>query len=121
MLAKDHPHAVMQASDGRNSLMAKLTGRAQGGAARAKSLTKKQRSDIAKKAAAMRWSDDVRQATHGSDDHPLRIGDIEIPCYVLEDDTRVLSQRGLQGGLGMSLGGGRAGEQRLGGFLYCPA
>jgi len=98
-------------------MMAKPVGRAKGGAARAKSLSKKRRSDIAKKAAAMRWSDDVRQATHGSDDHPLKIGDIEIPCYVLEDDTRVLSQRGLQGGIGMSLGGGRAGEQRLAVFL----
>src|ERR1700730_2848745 len=99
-------------------MMAKPVGRAKGGAARAKSLSKKRRSDIAKKAAATRWSDDVRQATHGSDDHPLKIGDIEIPCYVLEDDTRVLSQRGLQGGLGMSLGGGRAGEQRVAVFLY---
>jgi hypothetical protein len=35
------------------------------------------------------------KATHGAADHPLRIGDIEIPCYVLEDETRVLSLRGL--------------------------
>jgi P63C domain len=48
---------------------------------------------------------------------PLRIGEIEIPCYVLEDETRVLSQRGLQGGVGMSVGGGQAGEQRLTIFL----
>ena len=30
----------------------------------------------------------------GTVDHPLIIGDIEIPCYVLEDETRVLSQGG---------------------------
>ena len=27
----------------------------------------------------------------GTPDRPLVIGDIEIPCYVLEDETRVLS------------------------------
>lgn len=27
----------------------------------------------------------------------------EIPCDVLEDETRVLSQRGIVGGLGMKL------------------
>ena len=31
----------------------------------------------------------------GAPDRPLIIGDIEIPCYVLEDETRVLSQRGV--------------------------
>ena len=36
------------------------------------------------------------RATHGSPDKPLKIGDIEIPCYVLEDGTRVLSGRGMQ-------------------------
>lgn len=57
-------------------------------------------------------------ATHGAADHPLKFGDIEIPCYVLEDDTRVLSQRGLQGGIGMSHGGGsRTGEQRMAVFI----
>jgi len=29
----------------------------------------------------------------GTPDRPLIIGDIEIPCYVLEDETRVLSSR----------------------------
>ena len=30
----------------------------------------------------------------GAPDRPLVIGDIEIPCYVLEDESRVLSQQG---------------------------
>src|SRR6184192_4200212 len=47
----------------------------------------------------------VVQATHGSIDHPLRIGDFEIPCYVLEDGRRVLVQHGLLKALGMSPGG----------------
>ncbi len=41
----------------------------------------------------------------GEPGSPLVIGDIEIPCYVLEDETRVLSQRGFLGSLGMSVGG----------------
>ncbi|CAH2911485.1 MAG: Phage protein [uncultured Paraburkholderia sp.] len=60
----------------------------------------------------------LQRVTHGSSEHPLRIGDIEIPCYVLEDGTRVLSQRGLQTGIGMSVSGGsKSGEQRLVSFL----
>lgn len=84
-----------------------------GGVARAKNLSPMERSDIAKKAAAVRWKDKVKYATHGSSDNPLTIGDIHIPCYVLADGTRVLSQRGLQGGIGMSRSGGSGGEQRI--------
>ena len=38
----------------------------------------------------------------GAPDRPLRIGNVEIPCYVLEDETRVLSQRGLTAGIGLN-------------------
>ena len=38
----------------------------------------------------------------GATDRPLIIGNVEIDCYVLEDETRVLSQRGMARGLGMS-------------------
>lgn len=90
-------------------------GRAKGGVARAASLSKEQRSAAAKKAAEARWTP---KATHGSSEHPLRIGDVAIPCYVLEDGTRVLSQRGLQVGIGMSVSGGsKSGEQRLAVFV----
>ena len=91
-------------------------GRERGGHARARALDADQRSAIAKQGATVRWSP-LAIATHGSSDHPLKIGDIEIPCYVLEGGTRVLSQRGLQGGIGMSSGGARAGEQRMAVFL----
>ena len=43
----------------------------------------------------------------GAPDRPLVIGDIEIPCYVLEDKTRVLVQRGMALGLGMSSASGQ--------------
>ena len=49
----------------------------------------------------------------GAPDKPLKIGAIEIPCYVLEDETRVLSQRGLQSSVGMGTGGGLSGAPRM--------
>ena len=54
----------------------------------------------------------------GTPDQPLMIGDIEIPCYVLEDETRVLAQRGMVSGLGMSRGGSsHGGGDRLAHFV----
>jgi len=100
--------------------MDKPIGRAKGGVARAAAMSPKKRKEVAKKAAAARWSGEIKSITHGDDDHPLRIGDIEIPCYVLEGETRVLSQRGVVvGGLGIQYGGGsiRHGADRLTSFL----
>lgn len=91
-------------------------GKAKGGIARAEALSPEERSEIARKAARARWEGPVLRATHGSPDHPLKIGDIEIPCYVLEDGMRVLSQRGVVAGLGMK-SGSRGGADRLAGFL----
>ena len=90
-----------------------VTGRAAGGVARANSLSPEQRREIASKAAKARWDGPVVKATYGSTDHPLRIGNIEIPCYVLEDGRRVLSLGGMVRALGMSIGGagGRQGDR----------
>ena len=38
----------------------------------------------------------------GGPGRPLVIAGVEIPCFVLEDETRVLVQRGLATGIGMS-------------------
>lgn len=35
-------------------------------------------------------------------DHPLKIGDIKIPCFVLENEERVLSQRAVVGAVALS-------------------
>lgn len=96
------------------------TGRARGGAARAEKLTPERRREIAQKAAAAKKEIALLpKATHGSEDHPLKIGDSEIPCYVLEDGRRVLTRAGLQVGIGMSASGAiRAGEQRLALFMH---
>ena len=92
----------------------KTSGRAAGGKARAAALSPQKLKEIAEKGASARWGPDaIKKATHGSADKPLRIGDVEIPCYVLEDETRVLSQRGLIAGLGMVKGSTRSGDDQL--------
>lgn len=88
-----------------------------GGKARAEKLSPEKRSEIARKAASTRWASDasIPRATHGSADQPLRIGDIQIECYVLENGVRVLSQRSMVAGAGFSRGGARhEGEADLG-------
>lgn len=49
--------------------------------------------------------DKLIEAKFGSSDNPLIIGEIEIPCYVLEDGKRVIVQRGLYKALGINRGG----------------
>lgn len=66
-------------------------GRAVGGRARAAKLTSEQRKEIARRGAEARWAE-LPEAICGSADAPLRIGDIEVECYVLADDTRVITQ-----------------------------
>ena len=70
-----------------------------GGKARAASLTKEQRSKIAKNAAKSRWSDKFPKAMYEGEIH---FGDFSIPCAVLEDGTRVLTQEGFLKAIGRS-------------------
>ncbi|QDO70005.1 P63C domain-containing protein [Bacteroides intestinalis] len=53
--------------------------------------------------------ENILLAEYGSDKTPLKLGDLEIPCYVLEDGTRVFSGRGIQRIL--------TGESKSGGWL----
>lgn len=96
---------------------------AKGGKERARRLTKDQRTEIARVGARARWAQEGVEinepipAVYGSPDRPLRIGGVEIPCYVLADGRRVLTQRGLQAALGFSRSGGKGGARRLAAFL----
>lgn len=49
---------------------------------------------------------DKLKAIYGSDKTPLKLGELEIPCYVLEDGTRVFSGRGMQKILGSTSSSG---------------
>lgn len=82
--------------------MAKDESKVAGGVARAKALSAKKRSAIAKKAAESRWAGDVPVATHES---TIKLGDIEIECAVLEDETRVISERAMTRAFGGKRGG----------------
>ena len=88
-----------------------IKGRARGGAKRAANMTPEQR-----KAQAMKMVEAKKElallpkATHGSADHPLKIGDIEIPCFVLDDGRRVLLQSAMLTALNMRQGTAGRGE-----------
>ncbi|MCV7091373.1 P63C domain-containing protein [Mycobacterium interjectum] len=75
-------------------------GRAAGGHARKKKTTAKQRKAIAKKAADARWELDELPMAVTSESKPIKLADFEIDAYVLEDQTRVLSQAGFLTALG---------------------
>jgi len=97
--------------------MAKSPDKVKAGKARAEILPPQRRTEIARQAAMTRWADQGKpqpmMAMYGALDRPLKIGEIEIPCYVLADGTRVLAQRGLYGGIGLSSGGGKGGERKI--------
>lgn len=94
-------------------------GRAKGGKARAESLSGDERKAISMKGVeAKKALASMPKVTHGSAERPLVIGDKKLPCFIIDGDVRVLTQRGLQTSIGMSEGGGSTpGEQRLVSFL----
>lgn len=90
------------------------TNASKGGRARAESLSPEQRSEIARQAAAARWAAGLPGATHGG---TLNLGGLELPCFVLETNQRLLSQSGMVAALGMKRGSNPAlGSDRLANF-----
>jgi P63C domain len=86
-----------------------------GGKASAAKLTPQERKERAQKAAEARWRKEGKLkempiVTHGDVNSPLRIGELEIPCFVLSDGKRVLTLRGMLAALDMKKGGGDGGE-----------
>lgn len=80
----------------------KTQNKAKGGRARADALTDDQRKEIAKKAADARWGSEVEIAKRAG---TLDIGDISIPCAVMPDGTRLLSERAIAKAFGAKRGG----------------
>ena len=117
----------------RSRALSKL-GAAKGGRARAARLSEEERRAIASNAARTRWADQrptpdgVLVASFGAPDRPLKLGDAEIPCYVIErpdgeEPMRVLVMTGMLKALNMSLGGssGRVSGNRLYRFVASQA
>ena len=85
-----------------------------GGAARALSLTPERRPAISRKGVeAKKAKAGLPKAICGNEDRRLVFGRIEIQCYVLDNETRVLTVRTLQSGIGMSKGGGKEGARKI--------
>ena len=78
-------------------------GRVRSGQARMFKLNPKERSELAKKAATARWKSvgkqELRSATHLGE-IKLAEGEVSLPCAVLEDGTRVLTQGGFLAAIG---------------------
>src|SRR5882762_10241420 len=92
-----------------------ISDKAKGGFARAEALTPEQRSLIAKKAAIARWAEKMPRAINAGF---LPIGKVKIPVFVLSDETRLMTQRGLQTTIGMGTGGGTTGAHRIAKFVH---
>lgn len=75
-------------------------GASKGGKARAAKLLAKERSSIAKQAADARWG--IPKADFEGE---LILGDLVIPCAVLDDGTRLLSERGFSKAIGIKRSG----------------
>jgi len=84
-------------------------GRAKGGLARAEVLSPERRSEIARKAALTRFGKAPLpdgELPKALGEGVLRIGDIDLECYVLQDRRRVFHKRGMAKALRMRSGGG---------------
>lgn len=87
-----------------------------GGKARAEKLSKLERASIASVAAKARWAKEAEdgsppKATHRGD---LMIGDIKIPCAVLDDGRRVLTEHGITTALGSRSGASKRKKKESG-------
>jgi hypothetical protein len=80
----------------------KIVSGREGGLARAKVLSDEKKEEIAKKAAEARWDPSVEIAKYAG---VIEIGDIGIPCAILQDGTRVLSERAITKAFGAKRGG----------------
>ena len=98
-----------------------------GGVARSRALPAQERSRIAREAAKARWGDANVSAKAGSPDKPIQVGGIKVPCYVLDDERRVIATNGVLDALEMARGGAMVGgmnrlelfaaQNRLSGFV----
>ena len=99
-----------------------------GGRARAEKVSKETLSAIGSAGAQARWGKTkevvkhIPRADYGSPDKPLKIGNLQIPCYVLDDSRRVVTQAGMLIALDMSPGTAtKGGGDRMANFTSTKA
>lgn len=94
--------------------MENLKSRKNSGLARADALSPQRRKEIALMGVqAKKDRANLPRTICGTEDKQIVIGNMQIQCYVLEDETRVLTMRTLQSGIGMSEGGGKGGARKI--------
>mgnify|MGYP003670876562 FL=1 len=79
-----------------------------GGTQRAKSLSPEQRSEIAKKAAQSRWNASAGRPLEAETDGVLKIGEVDLDVYVLNDRRRVINKKAMAKALTLKSEGGSA-------------
>jgi len=85
-------------------------GASKGGKARSEHLTPEERQTIARQAALARWGEQIPRASYNGQ---LKIADREVDCAVLENGTRLLTQRTFLSAIGRSRSSGGTGTPRL--------
>ncbi len=106
------------------------SGASKGGRKRADTLSAERRKEIAQKAAQSRWqteqkwkanNGEVRVLPVASWPGKITLGDLELPCAVLDNGVRVLSERGVTKVLGGKRGGSHwLRQRREAGGSYLP-
>jgi len=86
--------------------MAHKTKQSLGGMARAEKLSEQERSAIASAAANVRWAKEAEEGPLPKAEYKgeLKIGELTIPCAVLNDGRRVVSEHGITTALGSRSG-----------------
>ena len=84
-----------------------MKGKQLSGKARAIALTPEKRKQIAIKASNARSLDKNFNVTHGSENSVLKLGKIEIPCFVLKNGQRILFQHNMATALDVTDTGGK--------------
>jgi len=92
--------------------MTKNKSKSLGGNARAAALSSERRSEIAKKAAMKRWGNEngIPKAYYSGE---IKLGDLEFPCAVLSDGTRVLTETDFMNGMGMYRSGALSARREI--------
>jgi len=96
------------------SMEDKINPKAIGGLARAASLSQEERSEIAQKAALVRWKNAEQGMPEAEREGKLKIGDVVLDCYHLKDGRRLFHKRALARALGLKSTGGNAFMKTMG-------
>lgn len=102
--------SILQTDLASTVILMKASPQQQGGKARANKLTSEQRSQIAHQAAKARWSrvSDPDRLPEAETAGHLKIGDVELDVYVLDDRRRVIAKRAMAAVLHLKSEGGNA-------------